>query len=175
MYIWRVWTLFVTNYPVQSKIFFYLFLCVVFWENVMLLQTKKMSPCNTTTTILNLNLGGKREIETSEKKRKRSVWIVWWVQQSKYSKLCLFPGHYYTWKNSTPWSVTNTISLLCVQTKPRIVVFLPLQLWEYSTESIPSAPMKFTNSWKRKQEIKYYKLAFLQFCAELRKIKFFSL
>jgi len=49
------------------------FLCVVFWENVTLLQTKKMSPCNTTTSILNMNLGGKREIETVEKKKKKCV------------------------------------------------------------------------------------------------------
>jgi hypothetical protein len=30
-----------------------------------------MSPHNTKTTTLNTNLGGKREIDTSEKKRKR--------------------------------------------------------------------------------------------------------
>lgn len=66
MYTWRVWTSFATNYPVQPKVFFF------FWENFTLLQTK-MSPHNATTTILNMNLGRKREIEISERKRKKKV------------------------------------------------------------------------------------------------------
>ena len=54
----------------------------------------------------------------------------------------LFSG--ITWKNSTPWSVMNTISLIFVQLKPRMVVLFPLQVWEYSMVSTPSP--KLTNS-----------------------------